>query len=447
MLIAMKRLFWIAVFAAGALLAKADLRAAPPATVVKIDIDGTINPAIDDYVEQALRHAESRRAAALVVRLNTPGGLLDSTRTIVQNFLSADVPVIVWVGPPGARAASAGMFITMAAHVAAMAPGTNIGAATPISSGGKDVENEGGQDLERKVLEDTMAFARSIAEVRGRPSDWMESAVSDAVSITSDEALQKQVIDLVAGTLDQLLQEVDGRTVKIASGSITLATAGASVETLDMRLGQQLMHYLAHPNIAYLLMLLGMLGIYFELSAPGGFIAGTLGTISLLLAFISFQVLPFRTGGLLLILLSIVLFIAEVFVPSMGILAVGGFVAFVVGSLILFNTPELDIALDTGLIAGATLAFGLCALAIGFLVLRSQRHRVVTGREAMVGETCEALTELNPNGKVFLMGEIWNAELEAGSAEKGARLEVSAVDGLRLKVRHKSSSPQPLDPH
>lgn len=411
--------------------------------VLLVNVEGTINPAVDNYISEAIASAESQGAAALVIRLDTPGGLLDSTRTIVQDLLAANVPVLIWVGPSGARAASAGMFITMAGHIAAMAPGTNIGAATPISSDGKDVQQEGGEDLGRKVMEDTRAFARSIAEMRKRPIAWMESAVSDAVSITADEALQKGVIDLTASDVGDLLLKADGRTVQLASGSVTLATAGASLTELEMRPGQLLMHYLSHPNIAYLLMLLGMLGIYFELSSPGGYIAGVLGAISLLLAFISFQVLPFQTGGLLLILLAIVLFVAEVFVPSMGILAVGGFASFIFGSLILFRTPELDVALDVSLIAGATAAFGVAALAIGFLVLKAQRRPAASGSSAMLGQRCEALTELNPSGKVFLLGEIWNAHIENGAAAKGESLVVVAVEGLHLTVRKPDAAAQP----
>lgn len=425
-------LLWLAALAA---LFLPDANSANNRQVLLANVEGTINPAIDDYIAEAIATAQTQHVAALVIRLDTPGGLLDSTRTIVQALLAANVPIIIWVGPAGARAASAGMFITMAAHIAAMAPGTNIGAATPINSDGKDVKEEGGEHLGRKVMEDTRAFARSIAEVRGRPAGWMEAAVSDAVSITADEALRQGVIDLTATDIADLLNKADGRSVKLAQGSVTLATAGASISELEMRPGQLFMHYLSHPNIAYLLMLLGMLGIYFELSAPGGYIAGVLGAISLLLAFISFQVLPFHTGGLLLILLAIVLFVAEAFVPSMGILAAGGFASFIFGSLILFRTPELDVTLDLGLIAGATVAFGIAALAIGFLVLKAQRRPAASGVESLLGQTCEALTNLDPNGKVFLQGEIWNAHIETSSAHKGERLIVTAVDGLHLTVR------------
>ncbi len=412
--------------------------------IIKLNIDGTINPAVDDYLAQGLEYARQKNAAAVLIQINTPGGLLESTRSIVQKMLNADIPIIVWVAPPGARAASAGMFITMAGHLAFMAPGTNIGAATPISSGGKDVQQEGGEDLARKIMQDTRAFARSIAEVRDRPVEWMEDAVTRATSITSDEALEKRAIDGVASTEDELLAAADGRSVKVNGNAVTVTTAGATVEPVGMRPGQQLMHYLAHPNIAYLLMLLGMLGIYFELSQPGGFIAGVLGTIALLLAFISMQVLPFRTGGLLLILLSIVMFVAEVFVPSLGILAAGGFVSFVVGSLILFNTPEMDLQLDPMLIAGATAAFGTTALAIGYLVVRSQGHPQLTGTETMIGATARSLTVLDPDGKVFIRGEIWNARaLDNQPIDKDVDVTIVEMNGLNLTVQAAAQTQPP----
>ncbi|RMF16697.1 MAG: nodulation protein NfeD [Candidatus Dadabacteria bacterium] len=424
-----------------ALLLPAVAHAEASSRVLRLDIDGTINPAVADYVAQGIDLAEERGYDLLLIRIDTPGGLLEATRSIVKSMLASELPIVTWVAPPGARAASAGMFITLAGHVAVMANGTNIGAATPINTDGKDVDKEGGEDLARKVLEDTRAFARSIAEVRHRPAQWMEDAVSEAVSITASEALEKNVVDAIADTEIALLRTLDGKPAGRAPGAATLTTAGAIVERFDMSAGQRIMHQLAHPNIAYLLMLLGMLGIYFELSAPGGFIAGTLGSISLLLAFISFQVLPFRMGGLLLILLAIALFVAEVFVPSMGILTIGGFVSFVVGSLILFNTPELDVRLDPELIAGATAAFGVCALLIGFLVLRAQRRKAVTGAEALLGQSCEALTTLDPDGKVFLNGEIWDAALREGTADRGDRLVVVDRDGLHLTVAHPDPHP------
>lgn len=340
--------------AVAALAIGAGLAAAPRAEtageplVLQLDVEGSINPAVADYLERGLREADARGATALLVRLDTPGGLLESTRAIVTKLLAAERPVLIWVGPGGARAASAGMFITLAGHLAAMAPGTNIGAATPVSSQGKDVEAEGGKDLERKVLEDTRAFARSIAEVRGRPAGWMEEAVTAAVSATADEALAAGVIDLLATDVPAFLAAAEGRVVRVGEADVTLRLAGARVESLEMGLGQRLMHWLAHPNVAYLLMLLGTVGIYLELTNPGTFVPGTLGAIALLLSFMSMQVLPFRAGGLALIGLGVVLLVAEAFLPSFGILGVGGLAAFLIGSLILFDTPASDLTIDPG---------------------------------------------------------------------------------------------------
>lgn len=403
--------------------------------VVLLEVRGSINPAVADYLSHAIDAAAQEGAALVLVELDTPGGLLESTRTIVQTLLTAPLPVAVWVGPAGARAASAGMFVTLAANVAAMAPGTNIGAATPVSGQGKDVK-EGGEDLARKVLEDTRAFARSIGEVRGRPVDWMERAVTEAASVTADEALAAGVIDLIARDRAELLAKIHGRQVTVAGQAVTVAVTGAVVRAVEMRPGQKILHLLAHPNIAYLLFLLGILGIYFEISQPGGFIPGTLGAIALLLAFVAMQVLPIQVGGLALILLSLALFVAEAFLPSLGILTLGGFVAFVLGSLLLFDTPELDLRLDPWLIAGATAAFGAAALTVGGLVLRSLRRPVRTGVEAMVGARAEALTPLAPTGKVFVAGEIWNARLapEADHIAKGEWVRILRVDGMQLIV-------------
>lgn len=435
---------WGGLLTLGAALALGRAVAEPPAAtplVLQIDVVGSINPAVSDFLERGLREARARGAAALVVRLDTPGGLLDSTRSIVTKLLAAEVPVLIWVGPGGARAASAGMFITLAGHVAAMAPGTNIGAATPISSQGKDVEAEGGENLGRKVMEDTRAFARSIAEVRGRPSGWMEQAVTAAVSATADEALALGIIDLLVPDVPALLAAAEGRTVRLGDREAVLALAGARVEAIDMGFGQQLMHWLAHPNVAYLLMLLGTVGIYLELTNPGAFVPGTLGAIALLLSFMSMQVLPFRAGGLALIALGVGLLIAEAFLPSFGILGIGGLAAFIIGSLVLFDTPASDLTLDPWLIGGSGIVFAAAMLLIGGLVLRAARRRPATGRSGLIGQQGRSLTPLEPRGRVFVHGEIWQARLAGGGAcPADAEVRVVAVEGLQLTVEPLSAA-------
>lgn len=403
--------------------------------ILELEVDGVINPAVLEYIEKGVREGERRHCEFVLIRLNTPGGLMETTRSLVQLFLNAPVPIVVWVYPRGAHAASAGMFITLAAHVAVMSPGTNIGAATPISSQGKDVENEGGKDLKRKVMEDTLAFARSIAEVRKRPQKWMEDAVSEAVSITNEEALKLGVIDLVASDLEELLEKLEGRVVEVKGETRTLKTREATITRYEMRLSEKIFHWLGHPNVAYLLMLLGILGIYFELSQPGGYIGGVIGSIALILAFMSLQILPFRIGGLILILLGIVLLILEVLYPTIGIFAVGGVISFLIGSLILFDTPAMDLRPHLGLILSATAVLGVSVLLVGYFVVRTHRRKSMSGQEGMMGELGVARTPLAPEGKVFCHGELWDARSWDGSTiAKGEKVKVVGVEGLILIV-------------
>src|SRR5712692_3878683 len=320
------------------LLALPVATAAAPAPVATIDIEGVISPVTLRLVGLAIDRAQAERAQALVIQLDTPGGLERSMRAIVQRILAADVPVIIYVAQTGARAASAGVFITVAAHVAAMAPATNIGAATPVfASGGGD------KTMLKKAENDAAAFIRTVALERGRNADWAEKAVRQAVAITEREAVKLKVVDLVADSIPDLLDKIDGRTVKLPKRTTTLATKGAPVRPIEIGFRDRFLNVITDPNVAYVLMMLGMLGLFFELSNPGVILPGVIGGISLILAFFAFQSLPINYAGLLLILFGIVLLVAEVKVVSHGVLAVGGVVSLLLGSLMIYKAPAADL--------------------------------------------------------------------------------------------------------
>src|SRR5207253_2170426 len=369
------------------------------------------------------------RAQALVIQLDTPGGLERSMRAIVQRMMNAEVPVVVYVAPTGARAASAGVFITMAAHVAAMAPATNIGAASPVALGG-------GADktMMKKVENDAAAFIRTIALERGRNADWAEKAVRDAVAITEREALKLKVIDLIADSVPDLLEKIDGRTIKLPKGTVTLATKGAPVRPIEIGFRDRFLNIITDPNVAYVLMMLGMLGLFFELSNPGVILPGVIGGISLILAFFAFQSLPISYAGLLLILFGVVLLIAEVKITSHGVLAVGGVVAMLLGSLMLFDTSTAELRVSWWVIlptVGVTAAVFVVAVAAG---LRALARRPITGAVGMVGGTGVARSVLDPAGEVFVQGELWRAVAESGPFNIGEAVRIPPVDGLPLKV-------------
>jgi membrane-bound serine protease (ClpP class) len=397
--------------------------------VNRLRINGSINPAAADFIHDGIARSVAEGAAALVIELDTPGGLLTSTRSIVQDLLGAHVPVIVYVAPSGAGAASAGVFITLAAHVAAMAPGTNIGASTPVEGGGGDVKG----DIGRKVKSFTASFAKAIAEQRGRNVEWAVRAVRHATSATDREALGLGVVDLVATDLPDLFRQATGRQVTIDGVPRKLDLTGVTVVGLEMRLRQRVLNRLADPNVAYLLMLAGLLGLYLELSHPGLLFPGVTGGICLLLAMASFQVLPINIAGLALILLGIALLVAELFLPSFGIVGVGGLVSFVLGSLFLFDSAEPDLVVDRRLIGSAAASVGLVMLAIATLVVRTIRRQPVTGREGLIGELCEVRSRVAPLGTVFLHGELWQAESRE-PIEPGSRARVVSIRGLTLEV-------------
>jgi membrane-bound serine protease (ClpP class) len=406
------------------------------AFVNHIVIDGSINPAVDDFIRENIARAKSSGARALLIQLDTPGGLLESTRTIVKEMLGALVPVMVYVAPSGAGAGSAGVFITMAAHIAAMAPGTNIGAAHPVAGGGQEVKGVMGEKIENF----TASFGETIAQRRGRNAEWAIQAVRKSVAITEKEALAKNVIDIVAKDVDDLLQQAHGRKVDLDGRETILDLKGARVMRLEMNLKQRVLNAIANPNIAYLLMMAGILGLYMEFSNPGVIFPGVAGAICLLLAFASLQVLPFNYVGLILIALGLGLMIAEAFMPSFGVLGVGGIIALTFGSLLIFDPESTGLALDRSIIFTAVATLGSFVFIISYLVFRSQRSKPTLGVEGLLGEVGEARSPLAPRGKIFVHGEYWNAVAD-GEIAPGEKVEVVSVDGMTLKVRRAATNP------
>ncbi len=411
-----------------ALLALAS-EAGAQAPVSLIQIEGVISPVTLRLVSTALDRAAADRSQALVIQLDTPGGLERSMRAIVQRMLNADMPVIVYVGPTGARAASAGVFITMAANIAAMAPATNIGAAHPVAMGGQ-VDKES----MRKIENDAAAFIRTVARERGRNADWAEKAVRQSVSVTEREAVALKVVDLVAESIPDLLAKIDGRTVKMAKGSVTLATRTAVVKPIDIGFRDRFLNVITDPNVAYVLMMLGMLGLFFELSNPGVILPGVIGGISLILAFFAFQSLPINYAGLLLILFGIVLLVAEIKIVSHGVLAIGGMVAMALGSMMLFDAPELGFRISwwvIGTTVAATAGLFLFVITAG---VRALARRPLLGASGLVGQTGVARGRLAPEGQVTVQGEIWRAVAKGEPVDDGASVEVVGVKGLMLTV-------------
>jgi membrane-bound serine protease (ClpP class) len=404
------------------------------AIVNHIVVDGSINPAVDDFIRENISRAKASGARALLIQLDTPGGLLESTRTIVKEMLGAQVPIMVYVAPSGAGAGSAGVFITMAAHVAAMAPGTNIGAAHPVAGGGQEVKGVMGEKIENF----TASFGETIAQRRGRNAEWAIQAVRKSVAITEKEALTKNVIDVVARDIADLLRQAHGRKVDLDGREIVLDVANAQVVRLEMNLKQRVLNAIANPNIAYLLMMAGILGLYMEFSNPGVIFPGVAGAICLLLAFASLQVLPFNYVGLILIALGLGLLAAEAFMPSFGVLGIGGIVALTFGSLLIFDPESTGLALDRSIIFTAVATLSSFVFIISYLVFRSQRSKPTLGFEGLLGEIGEVRSILAPRGKVFVHGEYWNAEAE-GEIAPGERVEVVGVNGMTLKVRRARS--------
>ena len=410
--------------------------------IILIEIDGTINPATLDYIRTGIEHAEKNSAEALIILLDTPGGLLASTKEIVKLILNSPVPVVIYVSPSGATATSAGVFITLSANIAAMAEGTSIGAAHPvmISPGGGGQGDTDKEDSERekfseKVENFASSFIESIAQKRKRNAKWAIEAVRNSASITETEALNKNVIDLISPDLTELISKINGRQVDILSGKKVLNTKGALVERLDMSAKQRLIDTLSTPDIAFLLISLGSLGLLIEFYNPGLIFPGVAGAICLLLGLVSLQILPFNYAGLALLLLSIILFVSEIYVTSYGLLSIGGITSFILGALLLFDTPESDVRVGFSVVIGAASAIGLFFLYVGYYLLKAQRSRVAVGFEGLLGEEGVATTSVERDGKIFIHGEYWDAESEE-TIGKGDKVKVIEVKGnFRLKVK------------
>lgn len=417
-------------------------------------ISGSINPASADYLIEAIAKSERENASALLIELDTPGGLVSSTKDIILAMLNSSVPIIVYVAPRGAWASSAGTFITVAAHVAAMAPGTSIGAASPVSAGGGGGERvpdigggeEGEEEKGRTTPADTSmakaenflaAFIESIAEERGRNVEWVVKAVRDAEAITSDTALELGVIDLVAENRRDLLEKVDGREVKLAGKTHTIAVAGEMQVDVEMTLLQKIFDFVADPNVAIVLFMAGLLGLYVEVNNPGLIVPGVVGAFCLVLTAIAFQILPFQWVGLLLILVGIGLLVAEVFVTSFGALFTTGILCFLLGGTMLFDRPEvsdLNVSFWSVLLP-AVLAVAIFGGIVVFSVGRTFGLKQTAGVGELVGLVGRSATRLSPDGKVFVRGEYWSAHSDEGEVGEGEAVEITAVEGLRLRVK------------
>ncbi|MFQ6132837.1 MAG: nodulation protein NfeD [Armatimonadota bacterium] len=413
-----------------------------------LTVTGTVSPAMERYIERGLREAQVAEAQCVVLRLDTPGGLMDTTRCIVADILASPVPVVVYVWPSGGRAASAGAFIVLSGHVAAMAPSTNIGASSPVfmgggTPGGEEEESESAsrqlETLLKKATHDAAAFIRAIAEKRGRNAEWAELAVREGVAASERQALEKNVVDLVARDLEDLLTQCEGRTVEVEQGEVTLKTEGAPVVENEMRFEESLLLALAHPNLAYILLLVGIYGLIFELRNPGFGGSGIVGAICLVLGLYSLSVLDFYWAGLLLILMGVGFFVAEIKVPSHGLLTVGGAAALFFGSIMLFPKQQMSVSLP--LIVGMTALTTVFFLACITAGLASQRRKVVTGTEGLVGLHGIVRRAVDPEGQVFVDGALWRARAEE-PLEAGTVVEVEAAEGLLLTVRRSEAIPE-----
>jgi membrane-bound serine protease (ClpP class) len=451
------KLWWLVLlgFFSSASAAQVETDAPAQPSAIMIEIRDAIGPATSDYFTRSLELAEERQAALFIVQIDTPGGLDSAMRDMIRAVLGSSIPVVLYVAPSGARAASAGTYLLYASHIAAMAPATNLGAATPIQIGGSpapdrdtrddrdEKENERdpktdrapepGTAAERKAVNDAVAYIRGLAELRDRNAEWAESAVRSGTSISASVALKEGVIDVIANDVEELLQQIDGRTIKLSSGEVKLATAGLSVERIEIDWRTRLLSMLTNPNVAYLLMLMGVYGLLLEGYNPGAILPGVVGGISLILALYAFQVLSVNYAGLALMALGIALIVGEAFAPSFGVLGIGGIIAFVFGSIILLDNDVPGFQIATSLIGAIATGGGIIMLLMVTYFARSRRQPVTTGSEQLLREQPIALADFTDAGPVRVHGEIWNA-ITASPVKSGQKLRVIRVDGLTLHV-------------
>jgi len=408
------------------------IQAAAQEPVVKVlTLETAITPVSAEYLIKAIHQAEDENAECLIIQLDTPGGLMTSMEDIIKAILGSHVPVIVYVAPSGAKAGSAGVFITIASHIAAMAPATNIGAAHPVSIG---TPIDTSSVMEEKITNDAVAYIRSIAEKRGKNAEWAEKAVRESKSITATEALEKGVIDLIAPSLDSLLTMIDGREVEVILGTKKLNTKNARIEEIELGMRFRILELIVDPNIAYILLMIGMAGIMLELYNPGTIFPGVIGVISLILAFYAMQTLPVNYAGLLLIVSAIILFILEVKITSYGLLTIGGIIALTIGSIMLFESPLSFMRVSWKVIAPTVILTTLFFVIVIGLAIKAQRRQPTTGSEGLVGETGVAKTQIKHEGQILLHGEIWNATSEE-PIRKGDKVKVVSVNKLEVVVK------------
>jgi len=403
----------------------------PNSPIYLLQLNGIINPITSQYVVGGIEDAEAEGAECLILQLDTPGGLDTSMRDIIRKMLNSTIPIIVYVSPSGGRAASAGVFITLASNIAAMAPGTNIGAAHPVVMGGEEIDEE----MKAKMENDAAAYIKTIAEKRGRNIKWAEKAVRESVSITEQEAIEIGVIEFIANDVEELIEIIDGVRVTTASETKTLKTKGAEIIPVKMTFKDLFLHSLTNPNIAYILLFLGVYGILGEFSNPGSFFPGIVGGISLILAFVAFQSIPINYGGFILIIFGIVLFVLEIYTPTFGVLTAGGVTSLVLGSFMLSKSTAPFLRISLGLIIAmslATAAFFVFALSKG---IKIQWKKPLTGREGLIGKVGIAKTALDPDGTIFIHGERWQTSTEGESIKEGEEVEVLEVKGLNLIVK------------